>query len=420
MPSVLVVEDSKLFAGLLTQRIEQELGIDVISVPDMAGARQAVTERRDDIFLSILDLTLPDATETDIVDYTRSEKIPTIVFTGTFDEDMRDKIFAMDVIDYVTKDTPASVDYLMSLVKRVHRNRTMKALVVDDSKTTRLVIRRLLELYQLEVLEAANGIDALAVLEEHASKSGNGVSLVISDFHMPEMNGDALIRWVRRQWPRDELAIIGVSTQGDNNLSAQFIKAGANDFLVKPFAQEEFFCRIGHSLDNLDQLHALREAATRDHLTGMYNRRFFFETAKPLFASAKRREADLMVAMVDIDFFKSVNDTYGHETGDQVLKAVAEVLDTSVRDTDIIARFGGEEFCLIAPEMKPDAIDTYLEKVRARIAALSFTSGDQIFTITASLGATQTIPDTLDTMIATADQNLYEAKEGGRDRVVTG
>lgn len=416
MDKILLVEDTRLFSDLVTRRIEDVVGVPVVSAPDLGTARRIVDEMRDDLVLAVLDLTLPDARDIEVAEFAHSQNIPSIVFTGSFDEKTRSKILALDVIDYVTKDAPGSVDYLASIVRRIYRNRKLTALVVDDSRTARKLISKHLRQYQLNIVEAESGDQALEILDQNDTPDGNNVSLVITDFHMPGMDGGELIRAIRKRWPKEKLAIIGLSSTDDSKLSARFIKMGANDFLTKPFLPEEFFCRISHNLDMIDQLQALRHAATRDYLTGMYNRRFFFDVASPIFENAKRRNADLMVAMVDIDHFKSVNDTYGHDIGDDVLKAVSRTLTDFTRDTDVIARFGGEEFCLIAPEMAPAAMSGYLEKFRAGISKLSFVDG--ALSVTASIGATNVLMENLDNMIGHADQMLYQAKETGRDKVV--
>ncbi len=418
MAKLLIVEDSKFFSSLLVKKVESELGIPVIAVPNMAGAKSAIAKMKDDFFLALLDLTLPDAQDGEIVEYIRSEKIPSVVFTGTFSEEMREDILAKDVIDYVTKDSPSSVEYLLSLVNRIWNNRDLTAMVVDDSRTARKMIARYLARYQFHVLEAADGKEALALADASKKRSARPISLVVTDFNMPNMDGFELIRELRKDWSKDQMAIIGVSALGSNTLSAKFIKIGANDFISKPFLPEEFLCRISQNMDNLEHLQALRDAATKDYLTGMYNRRFFFEVTRPVFAATKRKESELMVAMIDIDFFKSVNDNYGHDVGDEVLKGVASILLKTTRETDVFARMGGEEFCLFAPGMSANHAEKYLDKLRTEIAALTFSAGGQDFSITASIGATCTLTETLDAMIGDSDEKLYEAKETGRNRVV--
>jgi diguanylate cyclase (GGDEF)-like protein len=168
---------------------------------------------------------------------------------------------------------------------------------------------------------------------------------------------------------------------------------------------------------NMAQVQALRNAALRDYLTGMYNRRYFFDLALPIFENAKRQNSDLMVAMMDIDHFKSVNDSYGHGVGDEVLVIVAGLLEKVIRSTDIIARFGGEEFCLIATAMPPEAAKKYLDSVRDNISKLVFS--EKSLSITVSIGATNNLTFSLDKMISDADKMLYHAKESGRNKVVT-
>lgn len=418
MAKLLIVEDSKFFSSLLEKKVENELGIPVVAVSDMAGAKAVISEMKDDFFLALLDLTLPDAPNGEIVEYVRSEEIPVVVFTGTFTEEMREDILAKGVIDYVTKDSPSSVEYLLSLVNRIWNNRKLTAMIVDDSKTARKATARYLERYQFRVLEAADGEEALALVKASKRRSADPISLVVTDFNMPKMDGFDLIRELRKEWSKDQMAVIGMSAMGSNTLSAKFIKIGANDFITKPFLPEEFLCRISQNMDNLEHLQALRDAATKDFLTGMYNRRFFFDVSQPLFAAAKRKESPLMVAMIDVDYFKSVNDNYGHDVGDEVLKGVADVLLKSTRETDIVARMGGEEFCLLAPDMSGKDAEKYLNRLRTDIAAVLFSSGDREFSITASIGATCAVTESLDAMIGEADEKLYEAKEGGRNRVV--
>ncbi|MBL6927770.1 MAG: diguanylate cyclase [Rhodospirillales bacterium] len=418
MTKLLIVEDSKFFSSLLEKRVESELEIPVVAVPDMASAKETIAKMKDDFFLALLDLTLPDAPNGEIVEYVRSQEIPVVVFTGTFSEQMREDILAKGVIDYVTKDSPSSVDYLISLTNRIWKNRSLTAMVVDDSKTARMVTAGHLARYQFKVLEAADGLEALALVNESKERNAESIPLVITDFNMPKMDGFDLIRELRKDWTKEQMAIIGISAMGSNTLSAKFIKIGANDFITKPFLPEEFLCRISQNMDNLEQLQALRDAATKDYLTGMYNRRFFFDVARPVFAAAKRKESDLMVAMIDLDFFKSVNDNYGHDVGDEVLSGIAQVLLKSTRETDIVARMGGEEFCLLAPAMIPGMAEYYLESLREKIASLTFSAGGSDFSITASIGATCLRAETLDAMIGDADDKLYKAKESGRNRVV--
>ena len=286
--------------------------------------------------MALLDLHLPDAADGRIVDYVIGKGIPSIVFTGDVDCAVRDRIWSKKVVDYVAKDSPDSLDYLCSLVRRVSLNKYIHVLVVDDSSTVRRHLMRLLEAHEFIVHEANDGETALDAIARHPE-----IKVVIADYFMPGLDGVELTRRIRRLRRKDELAVIGISAYGNTILSARFIKNGANDFLNKPFSSEEFYCRVTQNLEMLEYIQKLRETAIRDPLTGLYNRRHFFEAAKILHADLARGETPMTLAMIDIDFFKKVNDTYGHAAGDEVLKHVAQGLSNRFRGHDVAARLGG-------------------------------------------------------------------------------
>lgn len=166
---ILVVEDSVFFASVMKQRLEAELDVEVIFATTKKEAVEVIAQHKDDIFLSILDLTLPDAGGIEIVDTVTEFKVPIIVFTGTYSEDLRESILSRDVVDYVVKDNPSSLYYLVALVKRLFQNQNLTALIVDDSSTSRRYLCDLLKRYQFKTVEAADGIEALEVLDKNSS-----------------------------------------------------------------------------------------------------------------------------------------------------------------------------------------------------------------------------------------------------------
>lgn len=411
MTTILVVDDSKFFLSVLSSKL-RAAGFSVIGAASIAEARIALETRRDEIFMALLDLFLPDGPEGEVVDLAISYGVPSVVFTGNYSEDTRDRVLSKRVIDYVVKDDPSSLDYLTSLVHRLDHNRSIRAMVVDDATTARKYIADLLSLYQFQVVEATNGEQALQRLAE-----ADDIRLVITDYHMPVMDGFQLIKSIRKTWRRDQVAVIGVSSSGSSTLSAKFIKSGANDFLNKPFLREEFFCRIAMNVDLMEQVDALKAAATTDYLTGIPNRRSFFERAQPLLAAALRGQAEVAVALIDLDHFKSINDSHGHETGDVALATVARLLVTECRQTDLVARFGGEEFCVLAFNLAGESRDAYFERLRSRISDLDLNFNGHPIMLSASIGVSSNVQLGLDGMIAEADQQLYRAKQEGRNRV---
>jgi diguanylate cyclase (GGDEF)-like protein len=409
---ILLVEDSRSFAGLAAHAVQSRLGIPVSIAQTLAEAGRVLDGAGDSPVLVVTGLSLADGRDVDAVRFFTERDKPVIVLTGTFDEAKRQRILDMPVVDYVLKDSPTCIDYLVDLIRRLERNRHYTALVVDDSKAIRQQMAGLLALHRFHVLEASDGAEGLQLLAAHPA-----IRLVVTDFAMPVMDGVEMVRRIRQNRGKDELAIVGVSGSDSFTskglLSARFLKNGANDFLVKPFEREEFHCRIEHNVGALETMAKLRDMATKDFLTGLPNRRHFFAMAEPLFA----RGANLCAAMLDIDFFKKINDTYGHDAGDEVLRVVARTVADRVQSNDLVARFGGEEFCILAKDMTPAEATLFFEGIRGAIAALTIEAGGAKVVISASIGIARTPAPTLDTLLASADCALYRAKGGGRNRV---
>jgi diguanylate cyclase (GGDEF)-like protein len=294
----------------------------------------------------------------------------------------------------------------------LHRNRDCKVLVVEDSKPARQYICDLLKSYQFQVLEAASGKQGLAMLE-----STPDIRLVITDYWMPEMDGVEMVKRMRLTRHQDRLAIIGLSAGGGSALSAQFIKSGANDFINKPFLREEFFCRVTQNVRMIDMIERLTDIATTDALTGIHNRRFFYDSGEVLVANAQRNHLTLTAAMIDMDFFKEINDTYGHAGGDIVLKRIANLIQKTSRQTDIVARLGGEEFAILAVNMDQARTYEYFDKLRTAIEAEELFFQGKRVPVTASIGVCHGEGTDLAAIMRRADRALYKAKENGRNCV---
>ena len=414
MERLLVVEDSTFFKNLILGAFETEPGIEIVAVETMADAEAAMDADGTPFFLALVDLNLPDAPDGEVVSKTLACGIPSVVFTGTFDELVRTRFLDMGVLDFVLKDNPSSLRYLISLTRRILRNRTVTALVVDDSIVARRVCSDLLKRYRLKVIEAKNGVEALEKLSENP-----GIRIVITDHEMPEMDGFDLVTAIRREYDRDRLMVIGVSGSGGAPLSAKFLKHGANDFITKPYLPEELYTRVALNLDILENVSALTNAATRDFLTGLLNRRSFFDVGARIARSTQRGGLAAAVAILDIDHFKAVNDTYGHETGDDVLKVVAELIERHTkRGGDVAARFGGEEFVVMLEVKDPDKVIDYFNELRETLAAQEIDTPDGMVSVTASIGVVIQKEINLEAALKIADDNLYAAKNAGRNQVV--
>ena len=411
---ILVVEDSQMFTRILKRSIESVNHFKVITVENFADLKKLLSEKKYTFFASLLDVNLPDAPNGEVIDYVLDHEIPSIVFTGKLDEHFRKKIYTKGIVDYVLKEGPTNVDYMVSLLKQLDRNRQLSVLIVDDSKSARSYIKHLLLIYQFEVFEAQDGIDALQVIEKNKE-----ISLVLTDFNMPRMDGLELTKNIRRLYNSQEMAVIGMSTFGNNQLSAHFLKLGGSDFITKPFLEEEFFCRINQNMELLEHIRELKYLASRDYLTGLYNRRHFFDHGENLFNQYKETPFNSAVALLDIDFFKKVNDSYGHDIGDLVLLKLGNILLKEFSDNALVARYGGEEFCFLLIETSKDNALQRFESLRALVEADSFIleSGVEL-KVTISIGLFIGEQESLESALSQADKSLYQAKENGRNQVM--
>ena len=270
----------------------------------------------------------------------------------------------------------------------------------------------MLQIHQFKVYEARDGLEAMEILESHMD-----IKLVLTDYSMPRCDGFELTRRIRQSYSTDRLAIIGISARGNHTMMIKFIKYGANDFFTKPFISDLLFCRIYQNLRLVDSFENIKEEALIDHLTGLHNRRYLFETGDLLFKTSQRTGQFMVVAMIDLDDFKEINDTLGHDMGDTVLEKVSEILSQNVRESDILCRYGGEEFCIVGNNMHPKDAVLLFEELRYKIQEIEFNSDFKPFQITASIGLCLEKKSTFSEMISLADKKMYEAKQQGKNRV---
>jgi diguanylate cyclase (GGDEF)-like protein len=411
--SVLVVEDNKVTARLLCEKIAAETNFTPVVAHSLAQARLALEEDRARFFVSVLDLNLPDAPDGEVVDLALAQRLPAIILTATFDEGVRERILAKRVVDYVVKGGIKDLDYVAQLLNRLEHNQWVKVLVVEDTRGIRENLKMLLLLHRYQVLTAENGEQALRLMEEHPD-----VRVVITDYNMPRMDGLQLVGRLRDRHRKDQLAIIGMSAEGAGTLSAKFLKSGANDFLPKPFLNEEFHCRVSQNVELLELIERIQEASYRDFLTNLYNRRYFFATGQERHGQAVAGKGRLALAMIDIDHFKKVNDEHGHAVGDQALRHIASLLGDMFPEPALVARLGGEEFCVLVPDLDRQQALVRFNDLRKAIERMPVQVGEISFAVNVSIGLATAPGISLDEMLRRADDLLYQAKAKGRNRLV--
>jgi two-component system, cell cycle response regulator len=297
----------------------------------------------------------------------------------------------------------------------------LQVLVVDDSPVYRKLVEHALEGGPYSLLFAKSGREALELYARYLP------GIVITDWMMPDLSGLDLCQRLRADVHRGYTYIILLTSIAEKDNVVKGLAAGADDYLTKPFDPAELMGRIGVGRRIIDlhrQIDAknklLEEMAHSDPLTGLPNRRAIEEWAGRQLRGAARHGFPYWVVLVDLDSFKSVNDTHGHEGGDALLQKFAEILKTVIRASDICGRLGGDEFLLVITHVEADSINRTVERFREKLADQKFPIGDEQVTITASFGIAgfhgKEILD-FNTLVRRADKALYAAKRAGRNLV---
>ncbi|MEX0676925.1 MAG: diguanylate cyclase [Pirellulales bacterium] len=301
----------------------------------------------------------------------------------------------------------------------------MRVLIADDEPVSRRLLESLLIRWGYEVAVAEDGATA-----SRALLSPDAPKLAILDWLMPGIDGAQLCREIRRNKPEPYTYIIMLTGKRHKCDVISGLDAGADDYVIKPFDPAELKVRLrtGKRILYLqDQLisarEALRDQATRDALTGLWNRAAILNILGDELERARREGSLLGVAIADLDFFKHINDTYGHPIGDEVLRKVAQVMREFVRRYDSVGRYGGEEFLIVLPGCDACNAVSHAERLRAAVARVVVESPRGNISTTGSFGVAvagqRSSADACD-LIQAADQALYRAKQGGRNRVEGG
>jgi diguanylate cyclase (GGDEF)-like protein len=241
--------------------------------------------------------------------------------------------------------------------------------------------------------------------------------MILMDMHMPGYSGPELATIIRHHTEWIGLPIVYLSAETDIAQQLQAMKRGADDFITKPISDAHLVSAVKIRAARSRQL---ADLASKDSLTGLLKHALIKESLALELARAQRNSKPISIAMIDIDLFKSVNDTYGHAVGDRVIVALAHLLKQRLRKTDIIGRYGGEEFVAILPECDLKTAKRLINDIRQRFSAISFQHEGKEFTSTLSAGiASNLLPFTLNSseLLVSADEALYLAKHSGRNQV---
>ena len=416
---ILIIEDSESFARHLKDKIDEHFSFNCDLAFNEQSARTMIRRKRYD--LVIADIYLPDST-VGFIEEIVNQGHRIILMTGYDNDESRTNLLKLPIVDYVIKsDAVTLVNYLTKTIKRLNENRHTIVAVCDDSSLSRKQIVNLIELQNLAYIEFENGQEVLDAVDD-----GVHFDLLLTDYEMPKVNGLELIRRIRHTFLSEDLPIISISASEKIHLLAKFLKIGANDYLPKPFTDEEFLTRLNVTLDHLyiirnynRAIEELENISTQDFLTELYNRRYFHSIIKHITAEAARHQHPYAVLTVDIDHFKSINDTYGHYAGDVTIRHVAELLKQNARESDFCFRWGGEEFLILVPNAELEAVIQMSERLRTCIEAstIEIEGEEKALSVTVSIGGIVGFEKDPTVMIDKADKLLYEAKAAGRNRI---
>lgn len=408
MKKYLLVEDSPIVIKIIHHISKPITGFDYDVASTFDEAKALIAENGADYyFVAVVDLNIPDAPDGEVVDFTIKQKIPTIVLTGTYDDEKREKMLSKKIVDYVVKESRFSYEYVMKLILRLSKNQEIKILVVDDSKMSRNYIQGLLKTHRYEVITADDGDTALELLEQNPD-----VKLLITDYNMPRMNGFELVKSIRREISKNDLVIIGLSGEGNGKLTAKFIKNGANDFLNKPFSHEEFHCRIMHNIESLEYALKLKYLAFHDHASGLPNKQKFFLDSALVLEKAHNQNAHVSLSIISIDSLNALQDKYGLEAPDMIMKNLSSILPKAFGRFNY-ARLSDSNIAVLLSGLSLDQASKLIESFRILVEEQLILMDGVSFNFTVSSGIFQDDTALIIDLLRHADNRLYLAKQNG-------
>ena len=395
---ILIIEDSFSFANLLKSTIEKNIIGANCKIILLVKELQNIDLKKYDLILC--DFILPDSLDGSYIKEVLKQNDKVIVITQ-FEKKLINSSIKNKVIDFVIKEEFLISNYLINLIKSIQRNKNINVLIVDDDKFILKIEENILKKVNLNVLKAKDGKEALRLIYE------NNIDLILTDLNMPQIDGEELLINIRKSKTMDELPIIVISSNEDHSKISRLLKLGANDYLTKPFFKEELLLRVNNLLNITNNIKNIKNQIFIDPLTKIYNRLFLEKKLENIFHIYETKA----IAMLDIDFFKKINDTYGHQIGDEILRHFANIIKSSIRKSDYIIRYGGEEFLLFLPDVIKEEAKLVLYKIKKNLKPYKNIN----FTFSAGIADEG---DELAEIIKIADKKLYQAKREGRNRVV--
>lgn len=257
MGKLLIVEDSQMLCRVFEDLLKKYTNFTFDIATTYQEAETFLHNTRYEF--AVAAMHLPDAHSGEIISLLNKHNIAPIVFTGIFDEDFRDGFESANIVDYVLKERYENIIYVIEKLRQLESNKNKLILVVDDSSLYANYVKQNLVIHRFKVLTASNGIEALKKLEMHPE-----IELIITDFHMPLMDGLELVRQVRKKRTKKDLSIVVLTSETNSYTTSRFLKDGANDYITKPFSRDEFYARIYHNIETIELFDTIRSGFDED------------------------------------------------------------------------------------------------------------------------------------------------------------
>lgn len=418
---ILVVEKTKIYQRLI-QAMLGDLQIECDYVEDGQSALQALQQNSYDLLC--LNLQLPDMNGLELSRRLRAETrtalLPIILLTADENPSTIKEGLEAGVTEILSKSNYAELRHAFKqLISGMRAEVTGRVLYIEDSP---MVAQLTLQLLNKMGLVVDHFIRADLAWDQFLAAD---YDLVITDIVVEGgFSGVGLLRRIRAlEDERNRIPVLAISGVDDTARRIEILRQGANDYIAKPVIEEELRARATNLITAKQlfdtvrkQQQKLEEFAVTDQLTGLYNRHYLHETAQQAVANAARYKHPLSLLLLDLDKFKAVNDTHGHDVGDRVLTELGTLIRNSCRDGDVAARFGGEEFVLLLVQCRLEDAQAKAERLRALIESSQLAG----LKITASLGVSTLQNGTeasFEALLKRADKAMYAAKHAGRNRV---
>lgn len=409
--NIAIIDDSEI-ARVSTKAMLDRFNFDVNIFESIFEFEENETALRN-TDLVLLDVVMPDVDEDFLFEFARRLRrrdIHVILVSATDSLDLRLRAVRADIGGYITK--PFDINVLVGNIRWICNldvERPFQVLLLDDQPMVGLYLDSFAKQNDIILRYYAKSTDFFEELDLGVP------DMFILDIQMPEISGLEVCKILRQQQRFEYVPIVFLSADDRLDTKLLALEAGADDVIIKHNPPDIIFKQIERRIMRGQQI---RNLAIKDSLTGLYNHGQMMDAAESALRLATRNQSAISVAMIDIDNFKQVNDQRGHIIGDQVIVGLAQLLKTSVRESDVVGRYGGEEFLIVFHSDDQNAIKRKVDNIRASFEKIQFKDGNEFFHCTFSCGiASSRHAEKLKEIIKIADQTMYEVKREGKNDV---